>query len=109
MCLFKKEVTVDRKIAQQIGHILIHVPESEKDCFGEDETYVETIKFDDGMEMDVKVCGVQFAEGEQNLPWTEAVLFDHGSEVACTEPGECFFGFWKLEYQGNIYQALLEH
>ena len=37
-------------------------------------------------------------------PYTEAVLFDHGQEVACTEP--CFdniTGTYSFEYQGDIY------
>ena len=75
---------------------------------GEDSTIVYTARFDDGMEMDIKVCGVQFREGENNRPWTEAVLFRDGSEVACTEPAEDYFGLWEIEYEGVKYSVLVK-
>ena len=69
---------------------------------GEDETISKTIVFKDGMEMDVKCCGVK---DENEGSWTEAVLFRNGSEVCCSEPDTEFFGEWRLEYNGNEYIA----
>lgn len=66
-----------------------------------DETTVaETAVFADGTEMDIKLCG-----SDRSAPWTEAVLFKHGSEVCCSEPSEDYFGEWELEYDGITYVA----
>ena len=79
-------------------------PASEDECFSENETYVKTYVFADGKEMDIKICGVQYRDGEDNSPWTEAVLFDeNGCELACTEPSDDFFGDWVLECDGCSY------
>lgn len=61
------------------------------------DTFSVTANFDDGYEMDIKLCPVTFEEGTYNAPFTEAVLFQHGCEVACTEPEYDFFGEWILE------------
>ena len=59
--------------------------------FAEAETY--TAQFDDGREVDVKLC----ISDEENTNWCEAVLFDHGCEIACSEVEEEFFGEWSFE------------
>ena len=61
-------------------------PGSESECFSEDETLIKTASFDNGMEMDIKLCGVQYHEGESNTAWTEAVLFR-------TEGGRSYAGY----------------
>ena len=64
-----------------------------------DETTVSfTAVFPDRIEMDIKLCG-----SDASAPWTEAVLFQNGSEICCSEPAEDFFGEWELEYNGVIY------
>ena len=70
----------------------------------EDNTISFTACFDDGREMDIKCCGAS-RNGENQPSWTEAVLFDHGSEVSCTEPCDTFFGTWELKCNGNIYSV----
>lgn len=62
-----------------------------------EDIFSVTAGFDDGYEMDIKLCPVTFEEGTYNVPFTEAVLFQHGCEVACTEPEYDFFGEWILE------------
>ena len=104
----EKVITVPLAQAKYINNVLTTEPKSEADCMGEDNTIVYTARFDDCMEMDIKVCGVQFREGENNLPWTEAVLFRYGSEVACTEPAEDYFGLWEIEYEGVKYSVLVK-
>lgn len=99
----RREIIIPKKNAEYLKKLLHTVPQSESDCFGEDETISHTAVFENGIEMDIKVCGVQYEEDEENLPWTEAVLFDHGSEVCCSEPAEEFFGSWELEYNGTKY------
>lgn len=65
---------------------------------GEDNTISKTAVFPDGMEVDVKCCGC-----DDDVSWTEAVLFDHGSEVCCTEPCSSFLGKWEIEHDGIRY------
>ena len=63
-----------------------------------DETITKTAKFPNGIEADIKlvIC-------EEEKPYTEGVLFDNGSEVACTEPDETYDGPWEFEYNGTEY------
>ena len=104
--MFKKIYLTKEKL-DWINNLLTHEPKTEDDCFGEDETFSVTAKFPDGYEMDVKLCGVQYLEGQSNLPWTEAVLFFNGSQVAYTEPAERFEGIWTLNHDGNNYTVLV--
>lgn len=69
---------------------------------GEDDTISMTAVFPDGMEIDIKCCGC-----DDDVSWTEAVLFDHGGEVCCTEPGDSFFGRWEIEYDNVCYVVLV--
>lgn len=65
-----------------------------------DETITHTAKFNDGIEVDIKLC---IAEGD-NYNWCEAVIFKNGSEIGCSDVSEEFFGPWKLEdHEGNKY------
>lgn len=100
---YKATIELPKRISDQIDYTLEHVPTRAEECMGEDETISCTANFPNGMAVDVKVCGVQYREGEDNRPWTEAVLFRNGSEVCCTEPGENFFGEWILEDDENKY------
>lgn len=99
----KATIKLPKRISDQIDYAIEHVPTCAEECMGEDETFSCTANFPNGMAVDVKVCGVQYREGEDNRPWTEAVLFRNGSEVCCTEPGENFFGEWALEDNENKY------
>ena len=101
----KVMVRVPAKEAEKINFLLSHTPASSKECFGEDSTITHTADFGGGVEMDIKLCGVQYREGEDNTPWTEAVLFVNGAEACCSEPAEDYFGEWSLEYGGNTYTA----
>jgi len=65
---------------------------------GEDDTVSYTAKFDDGYEVDVKICG-----SDDGKPWTEAVLFHNGSEVCFTEPSEYIIGEWCLETEDTSF------
>lgn len=92
-------LTLDLQTLTHI-HTLLHTePSCKSDCFGEDEKISYTVRFPDGVEMDLEICGVQYQEGESNLPWTQAVLFLNGSELAFTEPDGDFYGDWTLYRQ----------
>lgn len=102
------KVIVPKEEAKRIDYLLSHEPKDASECFGEDEIISYTAKYKDGMEMDIKLCGVQYEEGSSNLPWTEAVLFKDGTEVSCCEPSDEFFGKWMFWYNGNHYFCLVE-
>lgn len=71
---------------------------AESEVQGEDNTITYTAVFPDGIEMDIKCCG-----SRDGPSWTEAVLFDHGTEAACSEVCEEFLGTWELEHDGILY------
>ena len=78
-------------------------PKDESECLSEDEKISHTIKFTDGFEMDIEVCGVQYREGECNSAWTQAILYDeNGKERCCSEVGEEFEGEWSFEIQNGV-------
>jgi hypothetical protein len=64
-----------------------------------DETIVETANFGNSIEMDIKLV---ICEGE-DTPYTEAVLFENGHELYCTDPNDKYTGEWKLECDGEKY------
>lgn len=93
---FFSTLTLNPHILTHIQTLLHTEPSCKSDCFGEDEKISYTVRFPDGVEMDLEVCGVQYQEGESNLPWTQAVLFLDGCELAFTEPEGDFCGEWTL-------------
>ena len=99
----RRQITVTKEDADEISKLLKTESKDESDCFGENEVKSYTANSGDGIEMDVKICGVQYEEGGCNKPWTEAVLFKDGCELCCTEAGEEFLGEWELEYNGTKY------
>lgn len=107
--VFEETVKIPKTTADWLNHICSDEPKDEDDFYdnylSEDNTYTVTIKFSNGIEMDVKCCGVQYQEDGANTMWTEAVLFDHGSEICCTDPSDEFIGDWELEDDNNKYIA----
>ena len=106
--IFKKELLLSKDTLAVYDKKLTAEPKSESDCLGEDEKISHTVKFDDGKEMDIEICGVQYEEGSSNLPWTQAVLYENGCEVAVSEPSEAFDGEWSLDDDGNTYTVLVK-
>ena len=104
----RKLLTVSAQDAELIKEYLSIEPESEDECLGEDRTITYTVKFGNGIEMDIKLCGVRYDESEEsNKPWTEAVLFKNGREICCTEPDDEFFGEWQCEIGEDVYIAVV--
>lgn len=104
----EKKIMLKPEEVKYIARLLSVEPTSQEECFGEDETITHTVMFGNGMEMDIKLCGVQYEEGGCNKPWTEAVLFKNGNQVSCTEPDEIYLGEWCLEYDGDEYVTRVE-
>lgn len=90
-----------------LERLLAKEPMGQEDCLLENETVTYTASFGSGMEMDVKVCGVHYREGESNRAWSEAVLFEYGKEVAFTGPGDYIRGRWSIPYKGVEYTTLI--
>lgn len=103
-----KTIIIPKEKAQFIDNLLLHEPTCEDECLGEDDTITYTAQFPDEIEIDVKICGVQYEENESNLPWVESVLFHHGCEVKCTEPDVDIWGTWNHEYNGKIYALIIK-
>lgn len=105
-------LTLSKEIAEKLDKWLSE-PENEDDYnnnyLSEDDTFCTTAFFENGYQMDVKCCGVQYEEGTSNACWTEAVLFNsNGSEMGCSEPSDEYLGEWTIEdFNGNIYKTIV--
>lgn len=62
-----------------------------------------TAELGDGKEVDVKLCCGNLKDIESNPLWTEAVLYDHGCEVSCSDVEKELSGEWILESDGVQY------
>lgn len=90
-------IQFDQASKQQIQNLLTKEPDNESSCYGRYEPNLcFTVNFDPGVEMDVKICGVNYEKGNSNLPWTEAVLFINGSEAGCSDPETELFRVWAI-------------
>lgn len=69
---------------------------------GEDETISFTAAFSNGIEMDIKVCGTH---DENECAWTEAVLFDNGNEIGCTEVYDEFALNWRMREGKTMFEV----
>ena len=104
-----KSLLIDGAIVEDCNRYLRGgLPEGEH--LGEDETISFTTKFRNGVEMEIKVCGVRWEPDstDGNAAWSEAVLFQDGSEVACSDAGDTLLGEWELEYNGITYCVVAE-
>ena len=112
MARYKETIIIPDAMAWRIQHYLEHEPKDEDECLGEDETICDGVKFQDGTQMDIKCCGVQYLDEpcRSNKAWTEAVLFDrNGSEIACTDVSDSYLGEWTLEHAGNTYTCIVKN
>lgn len=106
---YERIIKIGKREAEQINKHLHVEPTCEDECLGENGAIVNTAIFDNGIEMDIKCCGVQYNEDEEsNTAWTEAVLFLNGSEICCTEPSDEYLGEWILEYDDDEYVVIVE-
>lgn len=64
----------------------------------EDDTLVWGASFGNGFEMDIKLCGA-----DEEVAWTEAVLFKDGFEVGCTDCMDEILGMWEIDYDNVAY------
>ena len=64
----------------------------------ENDTLVWSASFGNGFEMDIKLCGA-----DEEVAWTEAVLFKDGCELACTDCMDTILGEWEIDYDDVAY------
>lgn len=95
---YEKKLMLSKKESDYINKML-----GVTDGMGEDDTIVNTVEFDNGIEIDVKLCGC-----DDDYPWTEAVLFKDGMEVCFTDPHDLYFGEWDFQYRGDEYVVFIE-
>lgn len=88
--------TVDEGRLQYIQTLLSMTGKELYDKYGikRNETITETVCLPEDYEMDIKCC---MPESEDEMPWTEAILFQNGSEIACSDVENHFEGSWELE------------
>lgn len=109
-----KTLYINQKRAEYIQTLLSMTGKEIYDKYGlkRDETITETVVFENtAYEMDIKLV---IPMDETETPWTEAVLFFNGWEVACSDVEDEFFGEWTLEaddhsFTVNIAKETDEH
>lgn len=109
MAKYRETIVISNELDKKIRKWLNN-PETPEETLHEDETVTITAGFPNGVQMDIKCCGVQFNEDEDNSAWTEAVLFaPDGYEISCSEPADTFTGEWICEDgAGNIYTVIVK-
>lgn len=101
---YQKNLHLPQKELEEIAKMLITEPKDADECFGEDLKISHAVVFDNGMSMSIELCGVKFEEGSDNLPWTQAVLYDvDGVELCFSEPSEEYEDEWTLEHDGDEF------
>lgn len=101
---FTRTIYISKEALRKINEYLTLEPTSVSECLSEDETISYSANFDNGYEMDIKCCGVQYDPNEpSNLAWSEAVLFHNGSEVCRSEPTDLFEGDWELSDDDKLF------
>lgn len=103
--IHRKTIRV-RKLVASIMEELCQVAPSE----GRDIEFDESVRFDNGMVMDVQVC-----HGGDDCYWTQGVLYEpsvvfdnHLIEVACTDVGESFVREYRILHDNDEYIVNVE-
>lgn len=69
--------------------------------FKRDETITSTVIFTDHFQMDIQLV---ICDGDSK-PYVQAILFENGCEVACSDVLDELLDEYKLEYNATIYIA----
>ena len=93
-------IVIPDKEMEQINDLLNLTGEEiyQKYGYKRDETITHTAVFPNGIEADIKlvIC-------EEELPYTEGVLFLNGHELQCTDPESTYDGEWYFDHNGTDY------
>lgn len=100
--IFTKDFYITEEEKQTYQKLLRQTCRKIYDKYGlkRDEAFTHTVVFDDDIQMDIQlvIC-------ENDKPYVQAVLFDNGCEVACSEVIEEIISEFKLNYNNNTYSA----
>ena len=98
-------IKLNEKEKDYIKTLLSMTGEQIYDKYGlkRDETIVHTAKFADDIEIDIKLV---ICEGEDK-PYTEAVAFRNGSEIACTDVEDEYLRRWTLDIDNHAYVVIV--
>lgn len=99
---------VNAELANKIKKLLTMTGEEIYATYGikRDENISETVCIPSSdYQVDIKLC---MPLEPTEIPWTEAVLFKNGREVAFSEPSDEFFGPWYFEIEDAEYEITLE-
>lgn len=94
----ERKLTLTKGEATHINRLL-----STSGALGLDDTIIYTVFFDADIEMDIKLCGA-----DEDVPWTEAVLFQNGCEVGCTDVHDAYLGEWCIEFDNDEYVVFVD-
>lgn len=97
----EKKLLLEKSDMDYINTLLSMTGDEIHQKFGlkRDEVITRTAIFPDGVEADINLV---ICENHEK-PYTEGILFDHGSEVTCTECEDYFGGIWIFDYNGTTY------
>lgn len=101
----RKQLIIPKEEAQKITKLLTQCPENEEECFGKLDRKFYTVKFDDGIEMIIRICGVPYIKEGDNRPHTNAALLKDNETLCEMENGNGFFCEWRMQYKDTVYVA----
>lgn len=99
---YEETIYVEKEILDGYKALLNGVMDPGSKPLGENESLTYAAVFENGMEMQINIRDIAYGSNECD-PWTEAVLFDAGTEVASTGVCEDLEGDWRLDYDGDTY------
>lgn len=98
-------IKISRDERKQIDDLLSLTGDEiyQKYGYKRDETITHTAKFTNGLEADIRlvIC-------DDDSPYTEGILYEDGSQVELTDPGDTYMGTWEFEYNDQSYQIIVE-
>jgi len=103
-----QRITIPKAVLDELNSII----KGELEIVDEDTIATYTANFGDGIEADIKVCGVSTTEEwnkeESCTPYVDAVLFDNGNQCGLLEPEfEQLDGEYIFEYDNEKYQVIV--
>lgn len=105
---YEETVYLKESFLEMIRKYLTVEPTDPADGLGENEIIRVKVPFQNGYEMDVMCCGVEYEEGESRIAYADAVLFGR-DDVEVRRAGfnaSSFEGVWELDdWDGNTYVA----
>ena len=103
---YVRTIKLNEKEKDYIKTLLSMIGKQIYDKYGlkRDETIVHTAKFADDIEIDIKLV---ICEGEDK-PYTEAVAFRNGSEIACTDVEDEYVRKWTLDIDNHTYVVIVD-